>query len=149
MSFNEDFIFDSRTVPERTAFLEEGEYDCIIVNSEVKSVATGRLVEVSVEVEGKLMKMGMWIEHSNEKAVLIGCQNLRDCFVSAFGADKQAKISELINKQARVGLEKGPIKDGKQYLEIKRWLPRKSGSPVVQKKITEPKYLTVEEDVPF
>lgn len=148
----EDFVFDSRTVPERTSFISEGEHDCVIANAEVKSVSTGRLVEVSVDVQGKLIKIGQWIEHSNDKAVLIGCQNLRDCFISAFGADKKEKISALVGRPARVLLKKGPLKDGKQYLEIDRWLPRVGGSNAPAQRQAPKASVTTkpsEDDVPF
>lgn len=145
----EDFEFDSRVVPERQDFISEGEHDVVIVRAEVKTVSTGKLVEVAIDVQGKELKMGMWIDHINEKAVLFGAQNLRDCFVSAFGADKKAKISELINKTARVLLKKGPIRDGKQYLEIDKWLPRKGAQAATQKQAPVRTAKPSEEDVPF
>lgn len=144
--FEEDFFFDSRAVPERSSLLEAGkEYEGIIIRAALKTVSTGRLVEVGVDIQGKGITMGMWVDHSNEKAVLIGAQNLRDCYISAFGRDVKAPISQLVNKVVRVSLKKGVPnpKDGKQYLEIDRWLP--TGKVPIQKQVP----VVAPEDVPF
>jgi hypothetical protein len=107
-------------------------------------------VQVKVDVNGRLVKLGMWIDHKNHNAVLMGGQNLRDCFISVFGADKKARISELVNKPCRVLLEKKlNSQDGRQYIEIARFLPRKGGTQAPAQRQAPTAKPSEDIDVPF
>lgn len=155
----ETFYFDSSSAPKREV-ISEGENDGIIVACEVKRTnsGTGRFVEIKTEF-GKILIISRFnIENPSAKAVEIGAQELRECFISAFGADRKCSVDELVNKPVRCMLEKKPNLEGKQYLEITRWLPRvnsataqKKATPPAAQKPTTPSTASKgsEDDVPF